>query len=379
MNPETTFDFRKRIPALDGLRGVAILMVFFRHYAGGMSQTASSTGLRLIGHILNFGWSGVDLFFVLSGFLITGILFDTAGRPAYYKNFYVRRVLRIFPPYYLLAIAYLILTPTLAAHWRWGHLTFLMYLGYPAALIWPSLSAVSPSVHITHLWSICAEEQFYVTWPWAVRRLRNAAAVLRACLVLGGVALALRVAICATKWVDVTWTHDFLGCRMDSLAVGAAIAILMRGAGRERIMRSAKWVFAITAPLVVALCVISKTTDHGAIPIATFGFTMIAVMYGAVLLLALQQDNFFARVLSTPVLRMFGRYSYAMYLFDFPLTVFLSPKREYFIAWTHSFAIGSLAFLLFALLFNLAAAAASFHFVEAPIQRLKPKFNYGTA
>jgi peptidoglycan/LPS O-acetylase OafA/YrhL len=75
-------------------------------------------------------------------------------------------------------------------------------------------------------------------------------------------------------------------------------------------------------------------------------------------------------------LRIFGEYSYAMYLFDFPLTVFLSPKRDYFIAASHSYAIGSGVFLVFCLLVNLLVAAASFHFVESPIMRLKTRFNY---
>jgi peptidoglycan/LPS O-acetylase OafA/YrhL len=370
------FDFHKRIPALDGLRGIAILAVFIRHYAGGLEKTGSSTGLRALGMLFNFGWSGVDLFFVLSGFLITGILFDTQEKTGYFKNFYARRVLRIFPPYYLLAAVYLVLTPVLAAHWKWGQLSFLVYLGYPLALIWPGLGEVSPSVHITHLWSLCAEEQFYMIWPWIIARVRTGAAILRACMALGALALLLRVAIWITGWVDITWTHDFLGCRMDALAVGAAIAIAMRGPLREHALKWAPALFLSAAASVVAICVVRQVTDHRDPAIATFGFTLIALAYGGLLLLALRRDSWLERLLSLRALRIFGKYSYAMYLFDFPLTVFLSPKREYFISLSHSFAIGSAVFLAFCLLVNLLVAAASFHLVESPIMRLKSRFNY---
>ena len=376
MTAATNLDLHKRIPALDGLRGIAILAVFFRHYAGGLEKTATSTALHILGMLFNFGWSGVDLFFVLSGFLITGILFDTQGKPGYYKNFYARRLLRIFPPYYLLAAIYLALTPLLAAHWKWGQLSFLVYLGYPLALIWPALAEVSPSVHITHLWSLCAEEQFYLIWPWTIAKLRTSRAILRVCLALAIATLLFRIAICVTGWVDITWTHDFLGCRMDALAIGAAIAIAVRGPLENRLMKWAPIIFPLAAVSVIAICLFRRTTDHSDPAIATIGFTLIALAYGALIVLALRHGTWLERLLSTRVLRLFGKYSYAMYLFDFPLTVFLSPRREFFIAASHSYAIGSAVFLLVCLLVNLLVAAASFHFVESPIMRLKTRFNY---
>jgi len=370
------FDFHQRIPALDGLRGIAILAVFLRHYAGGLEKNANSTGTHLLGMLFNFGWTGVDLFFVLSGFLITGILFDTQEHPDYYKNFYARRILRIFPPYYLLASIYLVLTPVLAAHWKPGQLTFLVFFGYPLALIWPALGEVSSSVHITHLWSICAEEQFYMIWPWTIVKLRTANNILRTCAILVIATLLFRVAICMTGWVAIGWTHDFLGCRMDALAVGAAIAMVMRGPLQSAALKWAPAVFVFTAACVVILCLARHTVDHGDPVIATIGFTLIASMYGALLLLGLRQQGWVAKVFSTPALRICGKYSYAMYLFDFPLTVFLSPQRTYFIAATHSYAVGSAVFLGFCLAANLLVAATSYHLVEAPVLRLRRHFKY---
>jgi peptidoglycan/LPS O-acetylase OafA/YrhL len=334
-------DFRKRLPALDGLRGIAILAVFFYHYAGGLPDRVPSGPLHLLGMVFAFGWSGVDLFFVLSGFLITGILYDTQSDPRYYRNFYVRRVLRILPPFYFLALIYLVLTPLVGAHWRWIHLSYLFYLGFPFALIWPTLMQVSPFVLTTHLWSLCAEEQFYLIWPWMIARLRDSAAVLRACAIAGVLAVLFRIAIWGSNWLSIAWTHDFLVSRMDTLALGAAIAILIRGRLQQHILKWAPLTFVLAAGGVVLMCAARHTVNHSDPVIATIGFSVIALAYAAMLVLALRPGSWVEWFLSLKLLRIFGKYSYGMYLYDLPLTVLLSPRREFFIARTHSYAIGS--------------------------------------
>jgi peptidoglycan/LPS O-acetylase OafA/YrhL len=374
--PPIAIDFHKRLPALDGLRGIAILLVFFYHYAGGLPDRVPSGPLHLVGMFFAFGWSGVDLFFVLSGFLITGILFDTQNDPHYYRNFYARRVLRIFPPFYLLALVYLLLTPVLGAHWRWLHLSYLLYLGFPFALIWPTLMQISPLVLTNHLWSLCAEEQFYLIWPWTVAQFRNSAAILRACVVAGVVAFLFRLCICLSQWLSIGWTHDFLVSRMDTLALGAAIAIMVRGPRQKYVLRWAPAAFVVAAGGVVGMCVVRHTVNHFDPVIATIGFSVIALAYGALLLLALRPGSWVEWFLSLSVLRIFGKYSYGMYLYDLPLTVLLSPRREFFIARLHSYAIGSVVFMIFCLLLNLVIAGASFHLIESPIMRLKSRFKY---
>lgn len=369
-------DFRKRLPALDGLRGIAILAVFLYQYAGGLPDHARSGPLHLLGMFFAFGWSGVDLFFVLSGFLITGILYDTQNDPHYYRNFYARRVLRIFPPFYLLALTYLLLTPVVGVHWRWIHLAYLLYLGYPVALIWPTLMKVSPLLFTAHLWSLCSEEQFYLIWPWMVARSRDSAAILRVCAVAGILAISLRIAIWASRSLSIAWTHDFLLSRVDTLALGAAIAILLRGPLQERILRWAPLFFVLATGGVIGMCVARQSVNHSDPVIATVGFSAIALAYGGVLLLALRRGSWAAWFMSLKVLRLFGKYSYGMYLYDLPLTVVLSPRREFFIARLHSYGIGSVVFLIFCVAVNLLVAAASFHLIESPIMRLKSRFKY---
>jgi len=369
------FDFRTRVPALDGLRGIAILAVFFYHYARGASTHTDSAIVRAMSVLFGFGWSGVDLFFVLSGFLITGILFDTLSDPQYFKAFYARRVLRIFPIYYLVVIIFIILTPILGLHWKAAHLFFLVYLGYPAALIFPDLVGVSSMVAISHLWSLSLEEQFYMVWPWFIAKLGSSRNILRACAIVGAVAFLFRLMI-HSSGVNVTWSYTFLLCRMDSLAAGAAIAILIRGSRRERVQSWAPIAFIVAGAATIAICVARGTVDHDDPVMATIGFSVLAVMNGALLILALRRNSWLERLLSLGILRTFGKYSYGLYLYHFPLTVVLAPMKAQFVAWAHSFVLGASLSLAFNLIVNLSVAIVSFHLIESPIMRWKSRFSY---
>ncbi len=369
-------DFRHRVPAFDGIRGIAILAVFFYHYASGAGRHTTSAAVKAAATVFGFGWSGVDLFFVLSGFLITGILYDTLGDAGYYKKFYARRTLRIFPIYYLLVAVFVILAPFLGAHWRPAHLFFLFYLGYPAAIIWPSLANPSIYIALTHLWSLSVEEQFYMIWPSVIAKLRNPKAILRACAVVGVIALALRIAVYASGTLSVTWSYAFLFCRMDTIAIGAAIAILMRGQWRERLHKLALPALLGSAASILAICFVRKSVDHSDPIIATAGFTLLALLSGALLVLSMREGTWLARLLGMFPLRIFGKYSYGFYLYHFPLWVVLGPSKDFFVSLMHSYVIGATFHVFFCLIVNLAIAAVSFHLIEAPIMRLKDRFSY---
>jgi peptidoglycan/LPS O-acetylase OafA/YrhL len=342
---------RTHVPALDGIRGIAILLVFAYHYGAGGIHSTSAT-VRALATICGFGWSGVDLFFVLSGFLITGILYDTRQDSGYYKKFYARRVLRIFPVYYLFAALLFVI----GSHWRIGHVSFLLYAGYPAALIVPSLVALP--LKITHLWSLSAEEQFYMVWPWIVAKLRRP---MTACVVAGGMALLLRLSIWILGW-DQSWSYGFLLCRMDALAVGATIALLLRNGWKDHMQKWAPAILVVASAGLAAIFVLRHTTNHLDSLVTTVGFSVVAIAYGALLIISLT----YGRVFSLPVLRTFGKYSYGLYLFHFPLTALFEPLKH----------LLSVAYVPVCLAMNLAVAAASFHFFENPIMRLKKKFSY---
>lgn len=353
----STPKFGRHLPALDGVRGVAILAVFLHHYgAGGIHST--SLPVRIVATFCGLGWSGVDLFFVLSGFLITGILFDTQHDPAYYRKFYARRMLRIFPIYYLFVLITLLIIPH--SFWQKGHLFFLIYLGYPAAVIWPTL--VNLPIRITHLWSLSVEEQFYMLWPWLIRRLRSPGNILRLC---AGVALGSLLARIAFPG----WAYATLPCRMDGLAMGAALAILFRGDLWQRCKKSAWPLFAVSTGMIALICLLRHTTDHSDRVISTLGFTVIAVSYSALLILSLGP---LSRFFSLPILRTFGKYSYGLYLYHFPLTALSEHVKPFF----SRYPLGSLGYVLASLSANLAIAVLSFHLIEQPILRLKKRFEY---
>jgi peptidoglycan/LPS O-acetylase OafA/YrhL len=343
------------IPALDGIRGIAILLVFAYHYGRGGIHDPSKL-VRVLATMCAFGWSGVDLFFVLSGFLITGILYDTREEPGYYKNFYARRALRIFPVYYLFAAVLFVL----GHNWRLGHLSFLFYIGYPVAFLWPSL--VEIPLRVTHLWSLQLEEQFYLLWPSIVKRLRNP---LQACLIAILTAPLLRLLVfrlLVTSGSHQDWSYAFLPCRMDSLAVGAAVALLFRAGWKHHLNAWAPLTLCVSTAALAAIFLLRQTTDHYDAVVTTTGFSLLAFACGALLILALTHG----RIFSLPILRLFGRYSYGLYLFHFPLTALFEPLKHRL--WVFYVPI--------CLLVNLAVAAASFHFFEQPIMGLKKRFNY---
>src|SRR5262249_55951728 len=214
---------------LDGVRGVAILLVMLFHFGAVVSEGGAPTGAasKLVQRAVGAGWCGVDLFFVLSGFLITGILYDTKGQPGYYRTFYARRTVRIFPLYYGLLVASFLVRP-------WAGLGPPAPEGYQG-WFWLYLANVLRVVHggeacgrLEHFWSLAVEEHFYLIWPFVVRTLGRAA-LLRACVGVGVAALAFRAFAVAKGWPFAAYM--LTPARVDTMAVGAWLALAARGPG----------------------------------------------------------------------------------------------------------------------------------------------------
>ena len=385
----SAFDFSKRFPGLDGLRGLAILLVYFHNYAGGLlrSQDAATHGgsatiwliTKVLGSIFGIGWIGVALFFVLSGFLITGILYDTRHDPSYYRKFYARRALRIFPVYYVFAAILVAIGYLVRANWHPGDLLFLVYLGFPAAFVWPAMIQVSSALHFTHLWSLCVEEQFYLLWPAPVRKLKDPNALLRLCAATIIVSVAFRTLVWAFGWSIGSWSYGFLLGRIDELAIGAALAILVRGPWKATIQHLAWPIFLLFAAFLAAICGLRHTVDSNDALISTVGYTVIGTLCGALLLLAMAPGSWVQRLFSLDSLRIVGKYSYGFYVYHAALAVALNPLRAQFVTVTRSVILGSGVYLTFCLGLNLAIAALSFHCFEAPIMRWKSQFAYPNA
>jgi peptidoglycan/LPS O-acetylase OafA/YrhL len=312
---------RPHVPVLDGLRGVAVLMVILIHASSTWVPLAKADWIAAA--FMRSGWVGVDLFFVLSGFLITGGLLDARGGPGYFKNFYARRVLRIFPLYYAWLIVLLVAVPAIGVTSpAWARPgddgLYWLFLANFADFLHPGSINVSGVA-----WTLAIEEQFYLVWPLAVLLLGRRGVQLLAPAVVG-ITLAFRVGM-----ILVGTDHTTLGLltpgRLDGLAVGAWIATQARSEQQlQRLVRPAQI-------LVVCLGVCALATGvwlHGLwsdlLPMLTIGLSLLALLFGAILVLALTSTHGLQhRVLSIGWLRAWGRYSYAAYLFNLPIMMFL--------------------------------------------------------
>lgn len=372
-------DSRVHVPALDGIRGAAILLVVIFHSVL-FSHVRPTTAVdRLFVRVAETGWIGVDLFFVLSGFLITGILDDAKGGRQYFRNFYARRVLRIFPLYYGFLCVLFFLLPPLAPD------------GYFAPLVkdqvwyWTYLTNVSvatrgwtPVPDANHFWSLAVEEQFYLIWPWVVFALSRRA-LMRTCLALVGASLAVRVALHATG--SALAATVLTPARMDGLAIGAFIALATREPGG--LARLRPWVRTTTLGSAAVLTVLFfgrhglRTIDPA---VSTVGYTLLALLFGATLVatLAAAPGGGLARVFAHRSLQAFGRYSYAQYVFHLPIIFWIHRRSSFAFVprLADSNLPGQLLFTVLAIGLSLGAAIVSWHLYEARFLKLKTLFPY---
>jgi peptidoglycan/LPS O-acetylase OafA/YrhL len=287
------------VPELDGIRGLAILLVMCVHFSIG-------TG-GLLGQALHLGWSGVDLFFVLSGFLITSILIRDRHATSYFAPFYVRRSLRTFPLYF----TFLAIYTTIAAIPPNEHIWYWLYLGNVR-------SAFGIGIHsLNHFWSLAIEEQFYLIWPLAVRRLDNRA-LLRLCVVIA-------TGMCALRYIIVHWptpSPEFVYTlfRYDALAIGALIAILHTDG---RLSRYRRWLIGVSVVGATMVCLgiaVSHGTSYVAPGNERFAYTGFALLYGSIIATAVVYRGApLLQPLRSRLLRLCGKYSYGIYVIHMPL------------------------------------------------------------
>ncbi len=327
----------QRIPQVDGLRAIAILMVFAAH----------AFGVRLF-------WMGVDLFFVLSGFLITGILLRlkenrSAGK-SYWASFYLRRIRRILPPY----IAFL---AVLSIFWRvpWGHIWYWYVFfapNVPLALGKVVLAAMGP------LWSLGVEEQFYFVWPWLV--LACSRDGLRR-VALGVIVISPVLRAIATPFFS---THFPIYCltifRADALAMGAFIALAARRDPewivRRRNAALTCSVSAVTLLMALSILPVFRAAANS-ILFNSLAYSLSAACLGGLLVYVLgSQHVFLHKILSAAPLRYLGLISYTFYLYH---EAVLLKVGQYL----HSRAlIAATAFSI-----TVVTSVLSWHLFEAPI------------
>ena len=359
------------IPALDGVRGLAILLVTLYRFNGGAAGADATDNFVFRGATL--GFRGVDLFFVLSGFLITGILLDSKFQPHFFRNFYVRRSLRIFPLYYGVLFAAFVLSPFISEsaaslfqpasdrqYWLWFYGTNILQArigGWPFGCF-------------DHFWSLAVEVHFYLVWPLIIY-FANHRTTIACCIVIALISLAARIMWLVMGGNDVAPEVCTL-FRADALVIGALVAVLART--HDDATRLARYARYGVWALGVALVVLTIGNRRW----LTIPDTLFASFFACVIVLAInaRPGTVASAFWNSRWLRFFGKYSYAMYVFQYPLIVILAPVLSV-LHLTNSLGnetIGRAAYIVLMTAITTAAAIASWHLYEKHFLSLKRFF-----
>jgi peptidoglycan/LPS O-acetylase OafA/YrhL len=374
-------DIEGHIPALDGVRGLAILVVMIGHFNLGYYPTyAYEHGLKTL---IETGWWGVDLFFVLSGFLITGILLDAKGSSHYFRNFYLRRVLRIFPLYYGFLFAFFVLAPMVRtpvpggpyAGWQASQGWFWSYLSN-YQILFPQWVRPYP---LTHFWTLAVEEQFYLFWP-AVVLLSSRKGLVRVCLFCVGGSLLFRLWL---NWMGVNPVAGYrlTPARLDTLAIGAMLAVFVRQDDAwKRIRERAPVALLAALAAVILLSIPTRGMAQSGIEMQSVGYPILAVLSATLIVFAIDpaaRQTRLARFFQTRPMRVLGKYSYALYVFHFPLAGVLERAGltvQTFPRVGGSELPGAVAFTLIGIGLSLVVALTSWHLYEKHFLKLKRFF-----
>lgn len=305
----------KHYPALDGLRGLAILLVVVYHNFGFINY-------------FFFGWLGVDLFFVLSGFLITTILIRTVNQQHYLRNFYMRRVLRIFPLYYACLILFLVILPRIGilsqelayyrqhSWWLWSYLQNWLYIFNPS----------HDTTMLHHFWSLAVEEQFYLLWPLVILWVRKPAYLLLLLAITLLLVMGIRVVVWNQHIENLAYFNFYTFSRIDGICIGSMLA-LVRIIDTQWITRYNTVLVLGFAAINFAFFFINRYSGFNFPFVAIIGYTTFAFMLALLVNEALEDRNKVVKLLfDNTIMRFFGRISYGFYVFHWPVYLIIAPR-----------------------------------------------------
>ena len=349
-----------------------------RHFSG--FEHAQGAFGKAVASVSSLGWMGVDLFFVLSGFLITNILLRAKGSPRYLRNFYMRRVLRIFPLYYGALIVLFWIVPrvvpmspeSLATKanqgWLWLHCAdFETWLH-------GAFDLSGGCYYLAHFWSLSVEEHFYLVWPLVVLA-SSEATLFRVALGTVAAAVAIRTGFFLTHVFRGT-IYMLTFCRMDGLAIGALLALALRHESMRAFARAkAPWVLAAVALYVGGVAAIARSEAGWHWSMQTFGYSLIDLGSAALILLAMTNARL-ARVCSNRVLRACGKYSYGAYVIHAAALRAFEQLLPPLHAAIPNEALCLCLYSLIAISLSMLLAFLSFHLFEKQFLKLKRFFEY---
>jgi peptidoglycan/LPS O-acetylase OafA/YrhL len=381
MQEQSRLRFKTHFGALDGYRAIAILLVFCGHYGGGLHQGPI---LRSLFYFAAIGPAGVGLFFVLSGFLITGILYDTRFDPHYFRTFYARRALRIFPVAYLVMLGCLLLAPLVKYKFQWAQISFLLYVGNIFAhwngSLWGVWSTVHPalSISLAHFWSLFVEEQFYLLWPIVVYFVKDRTRLIKIGAAIIVAAFLLRAAFVIFLPFDAAMDAAFrqLPSRADDLAMGGCLALLLRGPNADLWLRRSHALLVAGVMGIIVVFGLSHGPGFYSPYALTIGMDCVSVFAVGLVGLCIQPHTMISKALSWAPLRRLGVYSYGFYVYH---TLF-GPSRDLFLAWAKGYfrsvaAAGALTVVVY-FIGTFILAALSYELYEKRFLNLKRFFPY---
>ncbi len=353
-------------PALDGLRGIAILLVVFLHNFRSMNY-------------FFFGWLGVDLFFVLSGFLITNILLNTLDNPHFLRNFYIKRVLRIFPLYYLILVICLFILPAIPGLrvdmryyinnqlWQWTYLQNWLYI----------FKKPFGSQMILHTWSLAVEEQFYLVWPVTILLIKRPKVLLAIVVCLLLIVSISRFILWNYHIEDLAYSSLYTFTRIDGICIGCMVAILMR-VKPNFLKKYTAIIVLLMAAVNFGFYFINNQRSFTLPYLAFAGYTTFAILFGILIHGAVTGESKLIQfLLNNRPLKFFGKISYGLYVYHWPVYILLFPlfvsvtskninlSQRYFET-TSAIIVTIIAIFI---------SVLSYHFFEKPFLKLKKRYD----
>lgn len=348
------------IPELDGLRGIAILLVISMHYLG------------VYFAIFSLGWTGVDLFFVLSGYLITSRLIDTLNTKKYFSGFYKNRALRILPLYYgVLICFYFTINFIVSPRNRGG---FEFYNEHKAAFFlffenWFFINKDLIENHLLHFWSLAVEEQFYLIWPFVIFFFYKTRHFIKVLIALIFVILIYRILI----YYQISGLQSDCQfntiCKMDSFIIGALLYFI----SIDKLKKIARILFPLSILLIIGGIMYSGTQIKSEF-MATIGYTALAVFYANCIFFSIQRKSKrLTLILNQQWLIYIGKISYGLYIYHWIIFMFLYSQilkylhNSFFLKEWICITVG----LLTCFILSLLVSTISYYYYELYFLKLK--------